>query len=241
MDTSKEMQSMVNEVLTSYEERVSEVNSLRESVMELVQETKKERDALYEKLREAMAKGKSLRRKDFDRMVSGVKRLEEEKAKELGDLVDILKMEEESKHTVLSGLLSGSEVVDSESVKQFVSKDIEGSNGGREAEINSVINDFRAEVERVNESIKGLLKRGGSLKIADFKNALKGINSSLNGSTNNSALMKNIVRERRKLEEELLLTVANLRKEQERMRKEWQGMVKSVKDSVGSLPSDRGV
>lgn len=231
MDAVSDVRLFINQILSSYEARIREVKSLREYTLQLMDVTTRERGDVYTRLQEALAKGISLRKKDFDNMVSGIRKGEEEKARELIDLVDILQMEEESMHMRLSELSGMEEIADADSIKVIIDNYVKSGNGERESEINKVIGDFRKEMQKINEALKKLLSCGISLRVEDLKKTVKNISMSLNGrKNNNTEFMKKIIEERRKLEDEVLGMLSRLRIEQERMRKEWHKTVEIMKE-----------
>lgn len=236
MGIPQDIQLLINDILTSYETRIKEVNSLREDTFRLVEEVKKERNKLYDNLKEALAKGKSFRRKDFDNMIFDIRREEEEKIEEVRDLVDIFQKEEGLKRARIVELLDRPDFINTKIVNS-----IKNHQENKELEITKVLEDFREEKNRINESFKKFLAKGASLRIEDFKKMVKEIRARQQERKNrNTEWMKKIIEERQKLEDGVRIMLSGLRQEQEKMRQEWQNMVVAMKEKIGTTVDKGG-
>ncbi len=240
MQIPQDIQALMNDILTSYEMRIKEVSSLRESTFQLVEEVKKERSQLYDKLKEALAQGKSLRRKDFESMTLDIRREEEGKIEEIRDLVDIFQRQEELTRTRIVDLVERLDFADPDYVKDFVDH-LRDHHETRELEIAKLLDDFKKEKDRVNESLKKFLGKGASFSIDDLKKMIREIRAKQQQTRHrNTEWMRKIMEERQRLEVQLKDIFRGLHAEQERMRREWRHMVASMKERVEATAGGGG-
>ena len=177
---------LMEDILSSYEDRIAGVQSIFDTTHELIEgfqdsflDTKQEREKLKAEVRENLAKSESLRKKDFDNMMQGILSAQEQKEKEVRDLLkNYLNEQRAMAHTLrdnlaeIKGALTKGEAV---RVKEFqaIIKEILARQDERKDEVASGLKDFQKAQQEMAKRLKELLAKGSELRIKDLKSMLK--------------------------------------------------------------------
>ncbi|MBU4362480.1 hypothetical protein KJ813_07480 [bacterium] len=218
MGIADDIKGLTNEVVFSYESRISEVGIIIDNTYRILEEFKTKRNEMSNQLKENLAKEGSLRKKDFDSMMVEILSRQDEREKQVKDLLrTFLEEQKEAAQTIKKNLAEGEKVriIDFKKILQ----DIQARQKGGENEVNMMLKEFQKEHKEMAESLRTLLDKGEVLRIKDFKEMVKNIRSRQIERTNE-------VRE--KLDE--------FRKERQEMASEWHkltiAMAKKRADSL---------
>ncbi len=182
---SNGMKNIVDNIVSSYETRVQNIGTLFDTTHQILRgfqdsllDTKQEREKLNAELRENLAKNKSLRRKDFEHMTEGIISAQNEREKEVRDLLNTYLNEQrvmardlrENLGKFRDSLSEG----EAQRVKEFqqMIKEILAKQTGRKDEVISKLKEFKKEQKMLASRLKELLAKGGDLRIKDLKRML---------------------------------------------------------------------
>jgi len=219
MEIADDMKRLTNEVVFSYESRISEVGIIIDNTYRILEEFKTKRNEMSNQLKENLAKEGSLRKKDFDSMMEEILSRQDEREKQVKDLLrTFLEEQKEVAQTIKKNLAEG-EKVRIDDFKKIL-QDIQTRQKARENKVSIALMTFQKEYKEMAESLHNLLNKGEAIRIKDFKEMVKNIRS-------RQIERANEVRE--KLDE--------FRKERQKMASEWHkltiAMAKKRADSLG--------
>jgi len=218
MEIADDMKRLTNEVVFSYESRISEVGIIIDNTYRILEEFKTKRNEMSNQLKENLAKKGSLRKKDFDSMMEEILSRQDEREKQVKDLLrTFLEEQKEVAQTIKKNLAEG-EKVRIDDFKKIL-QDIQTRQKARENKVSIALMTFQKEYKEVAKSLHNLLNKGEAIRIKDFKEMVKNIRL-------RQIERANEVRE--KLDE--------FRKERQKMASEWHkltiAMAKKRADSL---------
>ena len=218
MEIADDMKRLTNEVVFSYESRISEVGIIIDNTYRILEEFKTKRNEMSNQLKENLAKKGSLRKKDFDSMMEEILSRQDEREKQVKDsLRTFLEEQKEVAQTIKKNLAEG-EKVRIDDFKKIL-QDIQTRQKARENKVSIALMTFQKEYKEVAKSLHNLLNKGEAIRIKDFKEMVKNIRL-------RQIERANEVRE--KLDE--------FRKERQKMASEWHkltiAMAKKRADSL---------
>jgi len=186
MPSVKDMENIVDNVLSSYGARVQSIADTFDTTSQLLEgfqgfflDTKQEREKVSAELRENLAKNEHLRKKDFDNMMQDILSTQDEREKEVRNLLKNYLNEQKEMVQVLredlekfKNSLAKGEV---QRVREFqvLIKDILTKQDERKNEVTSKLKNFQKEQQEMAKILKGLLAKRRELRIKDFKSMLK--------------------------------------------------------------------
>ena len=186
MPLAEEMKNIVDHIVSSYEARIQSIESLFDTTHHILQsfqyslfDMKKERETINAELRENLAKNESLRRKDFDHMMEDIFLTQNEREKEVRNLLNrYLNEQKQMAKDLKENLkefrdsLSKGEVQRVRDFQEMI-KQILAKQDGRKKEVTFRLKKFKREQVVLASRLKDLLGKGNELQIKDFKSALK--------------------------------------------------------------------
>ena len=222
MEIADDIKRLTNEVVFSYESRISEVGIIIDNTYRILEEFKTKRNEMSNQLKENLAKKGSLRKKDFDSMMEEILSRQDEREKQVKDLLrTFLEEQKEVAQTIKKNLAEG-EKVRIDDFKKIL-QDIQTRQKARENKVSIALMTFQKEYKEVAESLHNLLNKGEAIRIKDFKEMVKNIRS-------RQIERANEVRE--KLDE--------FRKERQKMASEWHKLtIAMAKKRALSLKGDK--
>ena len=180
------MNKIVNNILSSYEARIKSIGSIFDTTHQILQgfqeallDTRQEREKIRVELRESLTKNGSLRRKDFDNMMQSILLTQEEREKEVGNLLNQYFNEQREMAQALRGNLESvkDSLVKREAQRlkgfQEMTKEILAKQDKRKEEVTSKLKEFQKEQNVLAVRLKELLAKGKEIRIRDFKSMLK--------------------------------------------------------------------
>ncbi|MDI6793709.1 MAG: hypothetical protein QME81_12740, partial [bacterium] len=186
MPLAEEMKDTVDNIISSYEARIRSISDIFDTTHQLLQgfhesflDTRQEREKINTQLRESLAQNGSLRRKDFDLMMEGILSTQEEREKEVKNLLgSYLNEQKEMAQTLRDHLARVKDALakgDAQRVRDFqdLIKDILAGKDERKNEVISRLKDFQKEQQEMTKRFQKLLAEGRQLRIKDLKAMLK--------------------------------------------------------------------
>lgn len=194
MRIAEQMKSLTFDVISSYEDRLSSIESIFSDTHQMLDdfqkalfETREERDLLSQELREKLAKTESLRHKDFEQMMQGILKEQKGREEEVKELLGkYIAEQKEVAGTLKEGLADlNKQLVKGEQIRleDFKQKfaEIKGQQLERQNQVRTMLEDFQVKVgqyrkenEELAKGIRGLLGKGETIRIRDFKAMIRG-------------------------------------------------------------------
>ena len=176
MGIADDIKKLTNEVVFSYESRISEVGIIIDNTYRILEEFKTKRNEMSNQLKETLAKEESLRKKDFDSMMEEILSHQGEREKQARSLLrTFLEEQKEMAQTIKKNLSEGEKVRINDFKKML--QDIQTRQKAGENEVSMMLKEFQGEHKEMAESLRSLLDKGEAIRIKDFKEMLKNIRS----------------------------------------------------------------
>lgn len=174
MGIAENMKRLAQEIVLSYESRISTVGMIIDDTHQLLEDFKTKRNEMSTKLKETLAREGSLRKKDFDNMMKDILSRQDEREKEVKDfLKTFLEEQKEMAETIKKNLADGEKVRIDDFKKML--QDIQARQRARENEVSAKLKEFQNEYKEMSESVHSLLYKGEAIRIKDFKEMVKNI------------------------------------------------------------------
>jgi uncharacterized phage infection (PIP) family protein YhgE len=186
MPLAGEMKNTIDQIVSSYEDRIQNIGNLFNTTHEILLgfqdsfvDTKQERERLNLELRENLAKCRSLRRKDFDSMMQGIILTQNNREKEVRNLLSsYLNEQKRMAHNLRENLKKFRDYVEkgeARRIKEFqkMIKEVLARQEERKDQVTSKLKEFRKEQKLLSSKLRELLKKGRDLRIQDLKAMLK--------------------------------------------------------------------
>lgn len=193
------MEKILKDIVTSYDNGISEVRTIIENTYQVLEEyqndivqSKEDREKIKAQLREALTNQQHLRRKDFDQMIEkisgGITNRKEEIEKNQHIIREELRGYLDKQKDIAATLrerlarftdhLKENEANRLRDFKIFL-KDLQTQQEKRGEEVRKMLEGFRKELEvyraeqmLMSQTLRDLLSKGNSLRIRDFKVAI---------------------------------------------------------------------
>ncbi|MBA4418314.1 MAG: hypothetical protein C0392_10455 [Syntrophus sp. (in: bacteria)] len=186
MAKSLNIEHTVEEIITSYEERLESIGIIidnTETVLGKLQEsmsnTKQEREKLNIDLRDTLARNESLRKKDFDTMMNTILLSQDDREREVRGLLSSYFAEQRDMARMLRenlGSFRNSLNRDNiDRVKEFhqMLQDILKKQEKRKTEVTTKLKTYQKEQNEISSTLVELLSRGRDLRTKDLKLMLR--------------------------------------------------------------------
>jgi len=165
MITVEQMRDVAQDLISSYDARVDAIGTIIDNTYEILEDFKDKREKLSAELKETLAKKESLRKKDFDRMINGILLSQAEKEKEVKqNLKNFIKEQKKQASELRDALIKG-EVERMKEAQVKIEKGI--------VEIKELLRNFYEQQKGLIEKLTKLLTKGKDLKIKDFKDMIR--------------------------------------------------------------------
>lgn len=182
----KELKTSVEDVLASYEARVEGMGTFFDAAYSILSGPqgsfgglKEEREKLRAQVQESLARNEHLRKKDFNNMMQGIQSAQEQREKEVGELLKGYINKEKAMALALRENLDNFKKAlargEAERVKEFQAliKAILAEQEKRKHSVISMLREFQEQQRRAAGKLRELLARGNSLRIKDLKLMVK--------------------------------------------------------------------
>ncbi len=187
MRVSEDMRGFVQEIISSYESRISMVGTIINDTYRILEDFKSNTNIMSEQLKNNLASETFLRKKDFENMMGDVFAEQEEKEKEIKDLLRNFLDEQREIAEIIKGEMADDKKAGVDNLKKVVEY-IQTRQKAQEEELIIRLKEFQKEYNEISDSMRSLLDKGEVIQIKDFKEMLKKIrsrpvrNEFLNGS-----------------------------------------------------------
>lgn len=175
MGIAEELKRVAEEIVSSYQSRISTVAMIIDNTHQLLEDFKNKRNEMSEHLKETLARGESLRKKDFDNMMKDILSHQDEREKQVRDLLKtFFEEQKEIAQVIKRNLAEGEEKVRISDFKKML-EDIQARQKARENEVSVMLKEFQTEYKEMAESLRSLLDKREAIRIKEFKAMLKDI------------------------------------------------------------------
>ncbi|MBU4345763.1 MAG: hypothetical protein KKH29_00365 [Candidatus Omnitrophica bacterium] len=171
-----DMKRVAEEIVSSYQARISEVATLIDNTHQLLEDFKTKRNEMSNQLKETLARQESLRKKDFDYMMQNVLSHQDKREKEVKELLKTFFEEQKEVAEIIKKSLTGAEKIRIDDFKKML-QDIQAKQRTRENEVSVTLKEFQTEYKEMAESLRSLLDKREAIRVSEFKVMLKDIRS----------------------------------------------------------------
>lgn len=181
-----DLKNAVDDILSYYETSIHSMGSIFEGphlilneFQESLLDTREETERVNTQLRDILAKNEHLRRRDFDHMMEGILLAQDEREKEVRDLLGTYLREQKEMAQDLRERLKSFRISlgegDGQRVREFreMVSEILARQDERKEEVASRIKEFQQEQKTLRLRLKELLAKGRELRIKDVKLMLR--------------------------------------------------------------------
>ena len=179
LQPEENMIGAIQDIIVSYEARVSTIGAVIGTTYGVMQESKAALGRVNSQLRETLAGSASLRRKDFDNMVAEVEAGQEERHQEIGGLLTEFVLVQKVTASRLKDLLAGVQAGRQVDFKTTLS-DIQDQQEGVQDRVIGRLRACQDQQDGFVAELHRLMASGRSITAKDFKAALR--KSSAGGS-----------------------------------------------------------
>ncbi|MDP8299119.1 MAG: hypothetical protein P9L88_04375 [Candidatus Tantalella remota] len=173
-EIAHDMKKMAQEIIASYQARISEVVAIVDDTHQILDDLKDNRDQMVDTLKETLAREGSLRRKDFDNMIHGISSRQDEREKEVRALLKTFFEEQKEIAEIVKKNLNEDEQVRIDKFKKML-ENIQAKQRSREEEVKKALVEFQSEYKEMSDSLRSLLHKGEEVRIRDFKEMVSSI------------------------------------------------------------------
>lgn len=174
MAVADRMERLAQEVVASYDARVSSVEQIVAATHEMLDGFRHEREEMRNRLREALAKTASLRKRDFDAMMRGILSLQERRQEQVKQMMRAYLAEQRTSAQALKEAVAGGQGEKLEALAAWL-RAFGTRQEERAGEIKAVLAELGREQERMASALGQLLSNGTSIRVPDLKAALRAI------------------------------------------------------------------
>ncbi len=171
MAVVEDMKRVAEEIVSSYQSRISTVATIIDNTHQILDDFKIKRNEISNQLKETLARGESLRKKDFDSMMQEILFHQDEREKEVRDLLKTFFEEQKEVAEIIKKSLTGAEKIRIDDFKKML-QDIQAKQRARENEVSVMLKEFQTEYKEMAESLRSLLDKREAMRIKDFKEML---------------------------------------------------------------------
>ncbi len=171
MSVVEDMKRVAEEIVSSYQSRISTVAAIIDDTHNLLEDFKTKRNEMSSQLQEALARQGSLRKKDFDSMMQEILFHQDEREKEVRDLLKTFFEEQKEVAEIIKKSLTGAEKIRIDDFKKML-QDIQAKQRARENEVSVMLKEFQTEYKETAESLRSLLNKREAIRFKDFKEML---------------------------------------------------------------------
>jgi nucleoid DNA-binding protein len=176
MAVVEEMKRVAEEIVSSYQSRISTVATIIDDTYQLLDDFKIKRNEMNNQLKETLARQGFLRKKDFDDMMRDILSHQDEREKHVKELLKTFFEEQKEIAEIIKKSLTEGEKVRIGDFKNSL-KDIQAKQRTRENEVSVMLKEFQTEYKEMAESLRSLLDKREAIRVSEFKVMLKDIRS----------------------------------------------------------------
>jgi nucleoid DNA-binding protein len=174
MGIAGQMKMLGEEIISSYESRISEIADIVNSTYKILEEFKYKREEMSLEIKEQLARSESLRRKDFNIMMKEIIADQDQREKEVKQELEEYIREQKELAATLKQVLAKGESVRLDEFKALM-EGTRKKQSEREIKTKKMLQNFQKEQEELSLALKEMLAKGEALRIKDFKRMLRNI------------------------------------------------------------------
>ena len=174
MGITEEMKKIAENIVSSYQARICDVAAIIDNTHQVLEDFKRQRREMSDQLKETLAKEESLRKKDFDNMMGNILSHQDEREKQVKELLKTFFEEQKEIAEIIKNNLSEGQKVRINDFKKML-QDIQAKQKTRENEVSVMLKEFQEGYKETAESLRSLLNKGEAIRIKDFKEIVKNI------------------------------------------------------------------
>ena len=171
LQVNENILSLIQQILTSYETKISATGMLIDKTHELLQESEKSLEKVSGQLRETLADSVSLRKKDFDNIIGEMQSQRAERHREIKKALNEFIFVHKETASQLRELVTDNQPKNIADFKAALS-DIQTRHDEKEEKVRRLLKDFYDEQEAIMAGVHRLLSNNKSVKVKDFKMVL---------------------------------------------------------------------
>lgn len=181
MSIADDMRKLTEEIVSSYEERISAVGTIIDDTHRMLDEFRLQRNDMSAQLKDKLSREKTLRKKDFDAMMADIIASQEEREREVRDSLKSYLEEQRNAVGIIRANLKEHGAAKSEDGQSVVGNfrtaldDIQARQQTRQDEVCRLLNEFREEHRATAQAMRELLRKGEAIRVHDLKLMLKNI------------------------------------------------------------------
>jgi len=176
MAVVEDMKRVAEEIVSSYQSRISTVAAIIDDTHHLLEDFKTKRNEMSNQLKETLARQGFLRKKDFDSMMQEILFHQDEREKEVKELLKTFFEEQKEIAEIIKKSLTGAEKIRIGDFKKML-QDIQAKQKAREYEVSTKLKEFQEEYKEMAKSLRSLLDKREAIRIKDFKDVMGNIRS----------------------------------------------------------------
>ena len=176
MAVVEDMKRVAEEIVSSYQSRISTVATIIDNTHQILDDFKIKRNEISNQLKETLARGESLRKKDFDNMMKDILSYQDEREKRVKELLKTFFEEQKEVAEIIKKSLTGAGKIRIDDFKKML-QDIQAKQRTRENEVSVMLKEFQTEYKEMAESLRSLLDKREAIRIRDFKDVMRNIRS----------------------------------------------------------------
>ena len=176
MAVVEDMKRVAEEIVSSYQSRISTVATIIDNTHQILDDFKIKRNEISNQLKETLARGESLRKKDFDNTMKDILSHQDEREKRVKELLKTFFEEQKEVAEIIKKSLTGAEKIRIDDFKKML-QDIQAKQRTRENEVSVMLKEFQTEYKEMAESLRSLLDKREAIRIRDFKDVMGNIRS----------------------------------------------------------------
>ena len=181
MSIVDDMRKLTEEIVSSYEERISSVGTIIDNTHRMLDEFRSQRNTMSVQLKDKLSHEETLRKKDFDAMMSDILASQERREKEIRNLLKTYLEEQKAAAGIIRTNMKNYSAAKDKNEENVVGNfrtvlhDIQDRQQSRENEVYQLLNDFREEHKATAHAMRELLRKGEAIRVNDLKIMLKNI------------------------------------------------------------------
>ena len=171
LQVDEKMESLIQDVVVSYEAQISLLGAVIDSTYEILQESEVALAEVHNQLRKTLADNASLRKKDYDSMIAEIESRQEEGRLEIKRLLNEFVLVHRKAATQLKELITDARSAGVIDFRTAIAE-IQTRQDEAQKKVISRLKVNQDEQEEIIAEVHGLLNNGNPLKVKDLKAVL---------------------------------------------------------------------
>lgn len=169
---NEKLASIIQEIVVSYEARISTIGTLIDNTYGIMQESKAALGRVNSQLRETLANSASLRKKDYNKMVAEIESQQEERHRQVKNLLNEFILLHKETASQLKTLLADARTGKTVDFRTALT-DIQARQDESQKKVMSQLESDRQEQEEFLAEMQRILNNSGTVKARDLKATIR--------------------------------------------------------------------